>query len=125
MGIREFQEDLREGMSLEQALKTHNLTFQQALERCPKPTNFDKRKPTKKHKKTIRRAGKYIQQRGKRFYLRKNVKGKMLGFGSYETLNDAEKVRDFLMDNGWNEIKVREACKKYRINVRMKTRNRG
>ena len=115
--IEDFQKDLREGMSIEAALKKHNLTFKEAWELCPKPCYFHEKK-RKSKKNDVRGVGKYIQKRGNTYYIRKHVNHTTKGFGAYNSLKDAETVRDYLVKNGWNEVKVREVCKKYGIKRR-------
>lgn len=119
MGIEEFQQDLRDGMKLEKALEKHNLSFRDAVELCPKPFCHRKRsqKPRKK-RNVYKQIDKYISQRGEAFYVRKTSGGKNYWGGAYDTIEEATLIRDFLEENGWNVVKVREACKKYNIERR-------
>ena len=118
MGIKEFQHDLQNGMTLENALLKHGLTFKQAWELCPKPLSHSERE-LKNPKRFCRRAGLHIQQRNDKFYLRRTIKGKMSSFGVYTRLEDAIKVRDYMEKNGWSKSKMNEACKKYGIERRV------
>lgn len=121
MGIIDFQEDLRNGMTLEDALIKHELTLKEAIDCIHKPVIH----PSKKRKPYAKRniycqVEKNISKRGDAYHLRKAIDGKMKWGGSYDTLEEARLVKDFLNKNGWNLIKVNEACKKYGIIRRRK-----
>ncbi len=46
---------------------------------------------------------KYISHKGNRYYIRKWINGVEHNFGSYETLEEAVKQRDFLIKENWDE----------------------
>ena len=119
MGIKKFQEDLKKGMTIETALKEHNLTFKEAVELCPRPFCYQRPK-TKKIKKgeTYKSVDRHIKLRNNSYCVTKTFKSKSYWGGSYNTLQDAILVRDFLEEHGWNPVKINEACKKYKINRR-------
>ena len=118
MDITKFQNDLKNGITLSAALKKYNLTFKEAVELCPKPMKNTAMIKRKYRKNIIQRADKYIQQRSNRFYLRKQINKKMCSFGVYTSLKDAVLVRDYLIENGWNEKNMLKACEKYGIDRR-------
>ena len=119
MGIEEFQQDLRDGMSLEKALTKHNLSFKEAVDVVHKPITKSIRKRKPYHKRNLyRNVDKNIAQRGDAFYLRKLINGKHTWGGSYNTLEEALKVRNYLDEHGWNLINVNEACRKFGIERR-------
>ena len=117
--IEKFQEDLRNGMGLEDALIKHNLSFREAVEYCPKPICHKTRtKKPRKKRNVYKTIDKYVLQRGEGYHVRKSSEGKNYWGGAYNTVEEAKLVRDFLEENGWNVVKVREACKKYGIERR-------
>ena len=117
--IEKFQEDLRNGMGLEDALIKYNLTFKEAVEYCPRPFCHRSRSQKPRMKRNVyKQIDKYISQRGEAFYVRKTSEGKNYWGGAYDTFEEAKLVRDFIEENGWNVVKVREACKKYGIERR-------
>ena len=117
--MEKFQQDLQNGMTLETALKKYNLTFKEAVEFTHKPrTRPPKKKKRKKERAVYKKIDKNISQKNGSFHLRKQINGKSYWGGSYGSLEDAQKVRDFLNENGWNFIRINEACKKYGIERR-------
>ena len=100
-----FQEDLRKGLSLEEALKKYGISFKRAMELMPRHHHKSK----KKHIKWISQA-KYIQKRDGRYYLRKTINQKTVQFGTYNTLEDAIKVRDYCVKFGWKQRSIDEYC---------------
>ena len=102
--IEMFQEDLRKGMSIEHALKKYGVSFKKAVELMPRHN-----KNKKKHVKWESQE-KYIQKRDGSYYLRKNINGKTVMVGSYTTLKDAIKVRDYCIKFGWKQRSIDEYC---------------
>lgn len=119
MGIEKFQKDLKDGMTLEDALIKHNLTFREAVELCPRPMACQKitRKP-KTRRNVYQKVDTYISLRNDSYMVRRQQNGKSCWGGAYNSLEDAQKVRDYLNENGWNIVKVNEACKKFGIERR-------
>lgn len=52
--------------------------------------------------------GKYIRFSNGIFRVEKTIEGDLLYFGSFDTLKEAEKARDILMKNNWDDTKVPE-----------------
>ena len=69
--LKLFQEDLRNGMSIHDALQKHGLTFKETVDSL-------KSKPRLKPFYTY--CEKYIYRIGKWFYIRKNIKGRQKEF---------------------------------------------
>ena len=109
--MKAFQQDLKNGMTLEDALIKHNLSFKQAVEMSPVQRTNKKRQKDNVRKNMSR----YIQLQGKSYHVRKTINGKTVSFGTFATLEDAIKVRDYLIEHGWNIVKMRQACKEYEI----------
>ena len=96
MNIQEFQRDLNNGMSIEDACRKHKTTLAKAFEILHyKDTN---------KRKTLGNCGEsYIRydETSGTYLLRKRVNKKYTYFGRYKTLEDAIKVRDYMMTHGW------------------------
>ena len=101
--MQNFQDDLRNGMGLEDALCKYNLTLKEAFEAFPGTL---RKGPNNRY-----HSGKlYITKRDGTFYIRKTVNGKHLHFGTYRSLADAIKIRDYFQEHGWDKSKVDEVC---------------
>lgn len=101
--IQRFQDDLKNGLSIEQALRKYNISFREAIDSMPRFYG-------RKKKRKCRGRAKYIQQMDNRFHVRKTIKGKTRSFGSYSSLEDAIKLRDYCIEHGWKQRKVDEYC---------------
>lgn len=111
--IKEFQQDLKNGMTIEDALNKHDLSFKEALSMCPKSNTSKKRQKID----ALKNRGRYIQQQRNWFRVRKNIGGKTVDFGGYKSLEDAIQIRDYLIENGWNVVKRNQACKELGISL--------
>ena len=100
--LKSFQTDLKNGMSIHDALIKHNLTFKQAVETIYKPH--------KPHKTSHPTNEKYILHRDGHYYLRKHTREKLRLFGTYHTLEDAMKVRDYCIKYGWKQHSIDKYC---------------
>ena len=104
MNIREFQQDLNQGMTIEDACRKHKVTFKRAFEILHyKDVNKDKiKRPTPR--RPLGNTGEpYIRydEKSGTYMLRKKVNKKFTYFGRYKTLEDAVQVRDYMMTHGW------------------------
>ena len=90
MSITLFQQDLKNGMSLNEALQKHGLTFKEAVQNIPRTRV---KTPVKTHSPsrniTVREG------QDNRYFLRKQINKKQQAFGTYKSLEDAIKVRDY------------------------------
>lgn len=93
-------EDLRNGMGLEECLIKHETNLK---------TLFSKEYPDE-----IRcdPKWKYIEKRGSNYYIKKKIFKSTYYYGRYNTLEDAQLVRDELISIGWKQNKVDNICKK-------------
>lgn len=117
MTLTELQTDLRQGMTIHEALTKHNITFEQAFTELKKAQNpkiykkSPKRDPSMKYITKNKTDGKY--------YIRKGIghkgKKKTLRYGTYRTLEDAKTIRDALIENGWQQRSVDRLCKEHHI----------
>lgn len=118
MDITQFQNDLQSGMTLENALTKHNISLAEAFTRLHYKVN---QKTPNKRKRNIKRynASQYIQARDGKYYLRKTVqttKGRTtLLFGTYNTLEDAIRMREALKEDGWHQRHVDSICQRLHI----------
>ena len=106
--ISEFQQDLRNGMGLSEALNKHGLTFKEAVLYSPRPFTKQK-KPASTHEKYIHapRCGHYT--------VRKYIRNRIRTFGTYYTLEDAIRIRNHCIKYGWKERSIDEYCKELGI----------
>ena len=103
MGLMPFQKDLREGMSIDDALKKHNLTLAEALQSVPLEYK-------RNNKTNWRDDTRNIFRRGRHFVIIKKRDGKTKTFGTYDNLKSAKMVRDCLDENGWEQLDVGLIC---------------
>ena len=96
--LRRFQEDIRDGMKLEEALHKHQLSLKYAFNNMPKTV--------------VKRGGNptFIAPVGNKFLIRKTVNGSTKHFGTYMTLNEAVKVRDYCERHGWIKENLDKYC---------------
>lgn len=109
-----FQKDLQDGMTLAEALEKHNLTLRQAFNTLhfsqpPKPITYPR-----DYNRTV---DYYIFKRKRTYSIRKQINDKQCTFGSYSTLEDAQKVRDYLIAHHW-KTPVDEACRILKVKRR-------
>ena len=104
MTLTEFQQDLRDGMTIHDALVKHELTFNEAvryLHGYVKP---------KQKRNTRRKTGtgeKYITYNQGKYLIKRRVNGKEQYFGRYNTLEDAVKMREYCEEHGWYKHRVK------------------
>lgn len=103
--FEEFRND-----TIENVLVKHNMTLEEAFNYClHNKLEDDVDIPEEKML--------YIQKHRDRYRIRKSVKGKLLTFGYYESLEDAVNVRDALIEDGWRLYRLSKICKK--LNVKL------
>lgn len=107
-----FQEDLKNGLSIEEALKKYNISFRDAVSSMPRQS---KRDPIKSLS-----AGRYIQKRRHIYHLRKTVNGESRYYGAYNSFKDAKTIRDYLIETNWECTDLDEICKKFGIERNVK-----
>ena len=97
-----FQSDLQNGMTIEEALQKHELTFREAVEQMPRPKLHDKSSTGER----------YITHNRYGYHVRKKVNGKTRHFGVYPTLKEAVRVRDYCIKYGWHWRQLKSIQKK-------------
>lgn len=113
----EIQEDLRNGMSINDACAKYGLTFKELCEKMPKPYTLLQRKAKKPPRLTGER---YIQKWFGCYHIRKSINKKTVSFGSYDTLEDAVLMRDYLMEHGWRKDLLDVYCSRLGVTRRKK-----
>lgn len=106
--LTDFQEDLRDGMSIDDALRKYEITLDYAFHTLHKPLLYT-RNPKKK------RTHKYIQERNGKYYVRKQINGKIRTFGTYDSYNNAKRLRDYCIKHGWKQRNVDKYCEELGI----------
>ena len=91
--------DLQNGMGLEECLIKHGTNLK---------TLFQSEYP----KRVFNEETMYIEKRGRNYYIKKKIINKTYYYGIYATLEDAQKVRDELIEIGWEQDQVHNICLK-------------
>lgn len=94
--LKAFQKDLQNGMSIDDALRKHNLSLKEAICYLIGHDNYPKQRLPSKY-------GKYIYYMGNRYYVRRRMNNKNVYFGNYETLEEAQERKRELERNGWKD----------------------
>ena len=110
-------EELRSN-GLEDTLLKYNCSLNELFNYCLHRNFLTEKKRVKKAKKKNNPL-KYIQKHyDGRYRVRKSVGGKLIYFGYYDTVNDAIRVRDKLVEIGWKKYLLDKVCKDLGINYR-------
>ena len=114
MSITQFQKDLKNGASLEEALTDNKVTLKQAFDYAMQE-HLAQAKTKKRKRKPYYRVDKYIYKYSRIYYIRRQFRTageyKNYLFGAYYTVEDAMKIRDCLDKYGWEQKRVDEYCK--------------
>ena len=93
-----FQKDLKDGLTISEALQKHGLTFKYVCENLPRAYCSKSKNRGRKSK-----SRQYILERNGKYQLRKRVNGQQLAFGTFDKLTDAVKVREYCKKHGWKK----------------------
>lgn len=109
--LLDFQNDLKQGLTIEEACEKHNLTLGYAFKHMKQAS---KKQPINKYRKKHygNYERRYITETHGVYYVRKFVKGRYKAFGSFSNLEDAKTMRDYFEKHGWHSTKIDEYCKK-------------
>ena len=100
----EMREKLQKGYTIQQVCQEYNIPFNQLLR---KMSRLDKNKRNKEPAPWRATGEMYINQRPSGYYVvRRNKKH----FGTFNTLADAVKVRDWFITHRWDKRWVDRAC---------------
>ena len=108
-----FQEDLRSGMSLEDTLTKYGLSLKEALDQIPLTVDHS---PNSRYYC----GEEYISARDGGYLIRKTLEGVHTYFGTYDSLDDAMKVRDRIIELGWNKSELDNECLELNVKRRVK-----
>ena len=111
----EFRNDLRNGSSLHEALCKHNLTLKEAMDGMDKPLTRTHRK-----KRVYESLGNFIYRMGPYYKVQKTIRCNSINFGTYNSLSDAKRVRDYFLEHGWNKSKLDSVCELLGVERRIK-----
>lgn len=100
----EIKDKLKDGKSIDEICSEYNLSFKEVLD------IVKKNKWGNVPNKTTTLL--YISKSRGKYKLRKCNKN----YGSYNSLEDAKKVRDYFMINGWDSEKLDDICDKLNVN---------
>ena len=114
MNYIQIQEKLRNGMSIDEVCKKHHITFK---ELCDHFHGYQRNQQNRENLKSTK-GEKYILIRNNRYALHKNVKGQTIMFGTYNTLEDAIRMREALTKDGWHQTHVDKLCEELGIERR-------
>ena len=109
--LKAFQNDLQDGMTLEDACRKHQISFKYACDNMGKI--YTKKILPKKESNTF--ASEYIQTRNGKYFLRKYLRGSTKMFGTYNSLNDAIRMREHCKRYGWKQQSVDKYCEELGI----------
>ena len=93
-------------MTIEEALKKHELTFKYACDNMPRAIT---KKPTKK-----KNPSKNISINQGKYLVRKND----VYYGRYKTLKEAMRIRDYMEKHGWNKKELQNIQEKLGVKPR-------
>ena len=116
---KEITDDLRAGLTLEETLTKHSTNLREIFKDFHDYPQY--RRPRKPKKKTItkREEWRYIQPtRFNSYSVRKTSNGKQSYYGCYKTFEDAKKVREALIADGWNKEHLPQILKDLKIKTR-------
>ena len=102
--LSEFQKDLRT-LTLEEALTKHNLNLKDAFNilHCNN-YQLNRRVNRNSHKHII------VNKDKTKFTIQKCVNGKNIHFGTYNSLKDAQTIRNHCIKYGWIQDNVNQYC---------------
>ena len=113
--LYDFRTDLRNGLGLEEALHKHHISLKYAMDHMDKPLTNPKRRS-----RPYSRYGKFIYRMGPYYVVQKSINNRATNFGTYNTLTDAQRVRDYLEEHGWKRYKLDAILKELGIERRVK-----
>ncbi len=103
----EVRNELRNGESIDETLRKHNLTLKDAVRNMEKSNT----KPMQKVPLSVNIDSKHIYKVGNYYVVQKSVRGRSYNFGTYNCLADAERVRDYFVEHGWRKSDLNKACR--------------
>ena len=96
-----FRNDLKGGMTLENALMKHQLSLREAFQYC--------------HRKNLENECRFIYLTNGSFQVRRVVDGRNEYYYCCKELDEAVMVRDKLMEHDWDKAKMPEILKELNL----------
>jgi len=113
--MMKIQNELKQGATINEVCYKYNITFKYLMEHIPNAA-YLKPHTLKKHKKTDGlTVSKNILEKNGKYYLRKTIDKKHRSFGTYNTLEDAQRVRDYCDLHGWKQRYIDIYCQRLGI----------
>lgn len=114
MNYPQIRKELQSGTSIDEVCRKHHITFKQL---CDHYHGYGRSQQYRNNLKQKTRH-KYIRQTGNRYAIQKNTHKKSKMYGTYDSLEDALKMRDALIEDGWHQTHVDQLCDKLGIERR-------
>ena len=106
---KELRRDLQNGMSIKKKKKKHNVTLKNAFKELQFRHNEPIILPSKTNEQHIQ------QNKTGNYFISKCINGKSIHLGTYNTLNDAIKIRNWFAENGWDKNMIDTACQECNV----------
>ena len=111
----DFRKDLKNGLTIDDACRKHGVTFKYVMDNMERPYTKN-RKPNRRSKCTSTKISLNIYRIGKGgFTIYKSVNSRSQNFGTYRTVEDAIKVRDYFYEHGWDRKELDKVCQDLNI----------
>lgn len=98
LDTKEIRAELQQGNSIDNVCRKYKLSFNELVRLMQSGL------PIRKGR--TRKGWLYIQFVGNRYHIQKGS----VHYGTYETLEDAQRIRDWLVRHGWDKSQVDLAC---------------
>ena len=112
MNLITVRNDLQKGLTIEETCLKYNISFQEMFTMFHGYERNQVSLPTPKCTRVTRSPEHYIYIRDNTYAVRKQIKGKTKIFGTYNSIEDAIKVREALKIDGWHQTHVDQICDK-------------
>ena len=113
--MMKIQNELKQGATINEVCYKYNMTFKYLMEHIPNAQYLKPPYLKKTRKDGGRTISKNITERNGKYYLRKTINKKHRSFGTYNSLEDAERVRDYCDLHGWKQRYIDIYCQRLGI----------
>ena len=108
--LYKFRNDLRNGLTIAEACTKHNITFKYAVDNMER-----QHKPKRRVRGKSRRESEHIYRNGENYTIYKSINSRSYNFGTYRTVEDAIKVRNYFYEHGWDRKELDKVCQDLNI----------
>ena len=105
-----IRKQLKDGVSIDDVCRKHSLTFKQLLDIL---RFYDNPVRTRKHRK----GWTHISQTPQGSFI---ITKDSTHYGTFNTLRDAQRVRDYFREHGWNKNKLDKICNELGVERRQR-----